>query len=212
LTLLMSAVGLGLWLFYQHQSPDPGRPPFSPSNRAAPSRISSCTNSRWSERPADRRDFAAGISTLDSALAALSETTVNGIYRKWIRPEATERQCLLMSRIAVAGWGFVLCLLAFLAGHLVRNEGLLNLAYKMPVLTYGPLLMVALFALARRGSFPAMAAGAAASVATALFLLVAKARGITTLDEFYIYPITCIVFAIVAAGLGALRKSSSTHL
>lgn len=109
-------------------------------------------------------------------------------------------------------WGVVLCLLAFLAGQLVRNEGLLNLAYKMPVLTYGPLLMVAFLALARRGSFPAMAAGASASVATALFLLVAKARGITTIDEFDIYPVTCLVFAAVAAGMGGLRKTPTKNL
>ncbi len=213
LTLLMSAIGLGLWLFYQHHPPDPGAAAFlaEQPSRAFPYFI-------MHELPPGVSGlliagiFAAGISTLDSALAALSETTVNGIYRKWIRPDATERQCLRMSRVSVVVWGFVLCLLAFVAGHLVRNEGLLNLAYKMPVLTYGPLLMVAFFALARRGSFPAMAGGATASVAVALALLVAKARGVTTLDEFYIYPITCLVFAAVAAGMGVFRKSLSTNL
>ena len=213
LTLLMSAIGLGLWLFYQHHPPDAAAAAFlaEQPSRAYPYFI-------VHELPQGVSGlliagiFAAGISTLDSALAALSETTVNGIYRKWIRPEATERQCLRMSRISVAAWGVILCVLAFLAGHLVRNEGLLNLAYKMPVLTYGPLLMVAFFALARRGSFASIAAGACVSVATALFLLVAKARGLITLDEFYIYPITCLIFAAVAAGAGAFRKTSSTKL
>ena len=199
LTLLMSAIGLGLWLFYQHQPPDPADATLLAEQ---PSRV--FPYFIMHELPPGVSGlliagiFAAGISTLDSALAALSETTVNGIYRKWIRRDASERQCLRVSRFSVAAWGVLLCLLAFLAGHLVRNEGLLNLAYKMPVLTYGPLLMVAFFALARRGSFPAMLGGATASVAAALVWLIARAQGLTALDEFYIYPVTCAVFLIVA--------------
>ena len=89
----------------------------------------------------------------------------------------TKRQCLRLSRISVVAWGIVLSLLAYLAGRLVQNEGLLNLAYKVPVLTYGPMLMIALFALARRGSFPAILSGALASVGGGLTLLVLKGAG-----------------------------------
>ncbi|MFZ9937915.1 MAG: sodium:solute symporter family transporter [Luteolibacter sp.] len=198
-SLLMAAVGLGLWLYYQHHALDAkaaallaGQP-----GRAYPYFI-------VHELPAGVSGlliagiFAAGISTLDSALAALSETTVNGIYRKWINPAADERKCLRMSRISVVGWGMVLSLLAYLAGRLVQDEGLLNLAYKVPVLTYGPMLMIALFALARRGSFKGILSAALVSVAVALTLVVLKSREVISLDEFYIYPITCLVFATVA--------------
>jgi SSS family transporter len=206
-TLLLSAVGLGVWLFYQHQKPDAAAAAFlaEQPSRAFPYFI-------MHELPVGVSGlliagiFAAGISTLDSALAALSETTVNGIYLKWIRPAASESQCLRMSRISVVGWGLVLSLLAYLAGRLVQNEGLLNLAYKVPVLTYGPLLMIALFALARKGSFPAILSGTIASVASALTLLVLIRRGITHLDEFWIYPISCVVFVSVAGAAGRLAS------
>jgi SSS family transporter len=210
-TFLIVGVGLGLWLYYQHNPLEADAAAFlaeQPSRaypyfivHALPVGVSGLLIAGI---------FAAGISTLDSALAALSETTVNGIYRKWIRPDASESRCMRLSRLAVVGWGIVLCLLAYFAGSLVQNQGLLNLAYKVPVFTYGPLLMIALFALARRGSFSSMAAGALASVATAVGLLVAKARGGVTFDEFYIYPITCVIFLIVASATGRRGKSPAT--
>ncbi|MCH7227029.1 sodium/solute symporter [Haloferula sp. A504] len=198
-SLLMSAVGLGVWLYYQHHALDAKAAAFlaEQPSRAFPYFI-------VHELPVGVSGlliagiFAAGISTLDSALAALSETTVNGIYRKWINPKADERRCLRLSRLAVVGWGIVLSLLAYLAGRLVQDEGLLNLAYKVPVLTYGTMLMIALFALARRGSSRAILSAALLSVAAALTLLVLKGRGVISLDELYLYPITCLVFAAVA--------------
>ena len=87
----MSAVGLGVWLYYQHHALTADAAAFlaEQPSRAFPYFI-------VHELPVGVSGlliagiFAAGISTLDSALAALSETTVNGIYRKWIRPDADE--------------------------------------------------------------------------------------------------------------------------
>lgn len=86
-TLMMAAVGLGLWLYYRHRPLDAEAAAFlaAQPSRAYPYFI-------VHELPAGVSGlliagiFAAGISTLDSALAALSETTVNGIYRKYCRP------------------------------------------------------------------------------------------------------------------------------
>ena len=197
-SLLMSAVGLGVWLYYQHHALPADAAAFlaEQPSRAFPYFI-------VHELPVGVSGlliagiFAAGISTLDSALAALSETTVNGIYRTWIRPDAGDAQCLRISRISVVAWAIVLSGLAYFAGHLIQNEGLLNLAYKVPVLTYGPMLMIAFCALARRGSFPAILSAALASVGSALVLLLLKGRAIIALDQFWIYPITCVVFAAV---------------
>lgn len=209
-SLLMAAVGLGLWLFYREHALDarsaaflteqPGRayPYFIVHN--LPTGVSGLLIAGI---------FAAGISTLDSALAALSETTVNGIYRKWINPAAGDRQCLRISRISVIAWGAVLSLLAYLAGKLVENEGLLNLAYKVPVLTYGPMLMIGLFALARRGSWRGILAGTFASVAAASALLALISSKVIRLDEFYIYPIACLVFAAVAFAMN-FRSPANT--
>ena len=210
-TLLLSGVGLGVWLFYQHNPPDAAAAAFlaEQPSRAFPYFI-------MHEMPVGVSGlliagiFAAGISTLDSALAALAETTVNVIYRKWVRPAASERQCLRMSRISVAGWGVALSLLAYLADRLVRNEGLLNLAYKVPVLTYGPLLMIALFALARRGSFAAILSGTIASAGSALALLILIRIDFVQLDEFWIYPVSCLVFLVVAGASGRMALSRNS--
>ncbi len=197
-TLLMTAVGLGVWLYYQHHALSPEHAAFlaeQPSRaypffvvRELPPGISGLVIGAI---------FAAGISTLDSALAALSETTVNGFYRTWIRPDASEGDCLTVSRISVVAWGVILSALAYLAAQFTRGEALLNLAYKAPILTYGPMLMIALFSLARWRQGAALVSGAIASLVTAAILLVLSMQAVIGLDEFWIYPITCLVFCAV---------------
>jgi len=209
---LMAAVGLGIWLFYQHMPLSPEHTAFlaEQPSRAYPFFV-------IHQLPVGISGliiagiFAAGISTLDSALAALSETTVNGYYRKWINPGASEKKILRISRISVVIWGLLLSGLAYLAGTLVQNEGLLNLAYKAPVVTYGPMLMIALCALLRRGNFRSMLLGSVVAVATSVLLLVLKARGIIDFDQFWIYPITCVVFAAVALLMGVARTGTDRH-
>lgn len=198
-TLLFTCVGLAVWLNFQHLGLDEAGAALlaDQPSRAYPYYI-------VNQLPAGVSGlliagiFAAGISTLDSALAALSETTVNGIYRKWVRPNATEQQSLRVSRLAVVTWAVVLSGLAYLAGRLVQDEGLLNLAYKAPILTYGPLLMIALCALKRWGSPAALITGALVAVAGSLALVVAKRYEVITMDEFWVYPISCVVFVVAA--------------
>ncbi|MFK7788321.1 MAG: hypothetical protein AB8C95_02355, partial [Phycisphaeraceae bacterium] len=174
-TLLFAAVGLAVWLNNQHFKLDAASTAMlaEQPSRAYPHFI-------LHQLPTGVSGlliagiFAAGISTLDSALAALSETSVNGIYRKWIRPDATEQQSIRISRFAVVGWAIALGSLAYIAGQFAQDEGLLNLAYKAPLLTYGPMLMIALCALKRWGSPPTMIVGGGAAVAVALALFIAK--------------------------------------
>ncbi len=195
-TGLMTCVGLGVWLYYQQH-------PLSPEHAAflaeQPSRAYPFFVAR--ELPPGISGlviaaiFAAGISTLDSALAALSETTVNGFYRKWIRPDASDKHCVTVCRISIVAWGIVLSALAYVAGQFAQGEALLNLAYKAPVLTYGPMLMIALFALARWNDTSALIPGACVSILTAMTLLVLSMKSMIKMDEFWIYPIACAVFA-----------------
>ncbi len=51
--------------------------------------------------------FAAGLSSLDSALNAMSSAFVTDFYRK-ARPGREERHYLTIARLGVAGWGVVL--------------------------------------------------------------------------------------------------------
>jgi len=196
-TLLMAAVGLGIWLYYQHFHLNVDEAAFltEQPSRAYPFFV-------VRELPIGLSGliiagiFAAGISTLDSALAALSETCVNGYYRKWFKPTASEAHILKVSRVSVVFWGIFLSLLAYAAGRLVQDEGLLNLAYKAPVLTYGPMLMIALLALFRRGNVRSIFVGSIAAVLSALTLLVSMSKGLVQIDQFWIYPISCLVFIV----------------
>ena len=212
-TLLMAAVGLGVWLFYNHNPLDPVA---ADTLAAQPSQAYPYFIVH--QLPVGVSGlliagiFAAGISTLDSALAALSETSVNGIYRKLINPEATEAQCMVFSRVSVVIWGIALSGLAYLAGQLIQDEALLNLAYKAPVVTYGPMLMIALIALWWRVSLSAVLVGCVAAVATAVASLVLIANELLAVDQFWLYPVTCMVF-VVTAGIteSIVRAGGQTH-
>lgn len=135
--------------------------------------------------------FAAGISTLDSALAALSQTTISGVYQRYVRPDASERHYLRASRLLIIAWAAVLGGLA-LGFHAYNTQGLLNLGLRVPGYVYGALLGIALLALWRRGSWPWIAAGVAASV---LAVLALQHIGVAF---FWWYPVAAIVVIAVA--------------
>lgn len=94
--------------------------------------------------------FAAAISSLDSALAALSQTSISLWYHGRAEHEMPEQKRLvLLSRLSVLGWA------AFLAGMTVvlyqlkeqADIKLLSLAFGMVSYTYGTLLAIFLLAL-----------------------------------------------------------------
>ena len=49
--------------------------------------------------------FAAAMSSADSALNSLSSSTIVDLYKRWLRPEASEAQALRASRISTLFWG-----------------------------------------------------------------------------------------------------------
>jgi len=212
ITLMMAVVGLGVWLYYRVNPLPPKIAAFlaEQPSRAYPYYV-------IDRLPAGLSGliiaaiFAAGISTLDSAIAALSETSINGFYKKYINKAGEDKHYLYASRVAVVAWGVILAGLAYAWGKLVQNEAMLNLAYKAPVLTYGPMLMIALCAINRRFTPIAIFTGTAMGVITALAMLVMNACGKgLVVDGFWIYPATCIVFVIGAGivSLGGVNKNS----
>ena len=108
--------------------------------------------------------FAAAISSLDSIMAALSQTTLSALYLPWRRRrreargpeeprEAREsreaRHTLAVSRALVLGWGLLLCAGAVGMQWVAREyDSILNLALAMSGYTGGALLAGVALALA----------------------------------------------------------------
>lgn len=115
--------------------------------------------------------FAAAISSLDSILAALSQTTLSLLYH----PErgeikVSERSLLRRSRALVIGWGFVLTGFTFLLNEVREGIPILPLAFGMTSYTVGPLLAIFLLAMTGRGSVRGLAIGTAISIVLVLFV------------------------------------------
>ncbi|QTN33220.1 sodium/solute symporter [Akkermansiaceae bacterium] len=113
--------------------------------------------------------FAAAISSLDSVLAALSQTSLSAIYgRERLEHEADGKRMVFRSRMAVVIWALILSGVAILlAGGYAQseNKNLIDLAFGMVAYTYGPLLGVLLAAiLPGRRSVRGLFVGVAASV------------------------------------------------
>ncbi len=96
--------------------------------------------------------FAAAVSSLDSILAALSQTTLSMIFGKERLSEtAHERRMVRLSRGLVVLWAALLVMAALLLSLNYEAEGdrdLIGLAFRMVAYVYGPLLGILILAIA----------------------------------------------------------------
>lgn len=166
-TALVSLVGVGLWAYYREH-------PMGPATLAAYAR----TNDRvfplfiTEVLPPGFKGlviagaFAAAISSLDSILAALSQTSLAVLYLPWRARRAgapgagragvddgpdDDRRALWVSRGFVALWAAVLCATAVGMQRLAAHYGsILDLALAMAGFTGGALLAGVALALLRR--------------------------------------------------------------
>lgn len=136
--------------------------------------------------------FAAGISTLDSALTALSHTTVLGLGKNYLGRlnNVSESKLVEYSRRGILIWGVLIGLIALLAIPL-QERGLLVLGFKASGIVYGSLMGIAILALMGRGHFAAIALSAFV-VSSLMGLLSAK-----EIHFFWWYPIgTCLTILL----------------
>jgi solute:Na+ symporter, SSS family len=113
--------------------------------------------------------LAAAMSSLDSALNALSSTFYIDIYKRYIRPETTEKHAVTISRYSVIIFAAVLAIVAMQCG---RTESVLWLGFKIFGYTYGAMIGVFLIAVLtdRRGNDIANVVIMVTSVLMVLFL------------------------------------------
>lgn len=127
--------------------------------------------------------FAAAISSLDSILAALSQTTLSLFYHPEDRTdeELSGLNLVVKSRMLVVMWGVLLTGFTFLLYIARDGIPILPLAFGMTSYTVGPLLAMFLCALWNRGSWRGLVIGTICSIILVLFMrmdvwvLVAKA-------------------------------------
>ena len=94
--------------------------------------------------------FATAISTLDSILAALSQSTISILYKPYIRSEGSDAHYVRASRIIVLIWGIVLTAFAISCHYIAqRFADLIQFALAMAAYTYGTLLGTFLLAFLR---------------------------------------------------------------
>lgn len=129
--------------------------------------------------------FAAAISSLDSILAALSQTTISLIHNPENNKDLDQNMLVRQSRKWVVIWGVSLTAFTILMNIVKDNLGvpILPLAFGMTSYTMGPLLGMFLCALIGKGSFKGILWGACASFILTMFVrmdvwvLVAKVTG-----------------------------------
>lgn len=239
-TVLMLFVGAALFVFYQLNPPtdpaimkemgwDEGQP--SKSDNVFPIWI-------VTELPTALRGlilagiFAAAISSLDSILAALSQTTLSLFHRTdHEMTESDHGKLVRASRVLVLVWGLLLTGFTFVLFE-VKEAGKVNvlpLAFGMTTYTVGPLLGMFLVALLGkgRGNLHGLIAGALLSFVLVVFvridvwiLLIDQVEGLkewlarlptyrlegetlkTTVASAWMWPIT----TLLTVGLGLLPK------
>ncbi len=91
--------------------------------------------------------FAAAMSSLDSALGAMSSSAITDLYRPLIRPAATEQECLLAARLVTIAFG---ALLAGVAVCFIGHTDLLEAAFGWASLIFGGLLGIFLLGVTTR--------------------------------------------------------------
>ena len=114
--------------------------------------------------------FAAAISSLDSILAALSQTTLSLIYS----PEKNQttlsaKQLMSRSRFLVVIWGVVLTGFTLLLS-VAQNIPILPLAFGMTTYTVGPMLGIFVCSILGKGSFRGLLTGCLISFLAVLFV------------------------------------------
>jgi len=116
--------------------------------------------------------FAAAISSLDSILAALSQTTLSLIYHpeKKSDEELESLNLVTKSRILVILWGVILTTFTIGLASVADDIPVLPLAFGMTAYTMGPMLGIFLCALLGRGNALGLSVGFALSFVMTMFV------------------------------------------
>ena len=116
--------------------------------------------------------FAAAISSLDSILAALSQTTLSLMYHPETKTdeELEKLDLVSKSRKLVIGWGIILTLFTLLLMKANEGVNVLSLAFGMTAYTMGPMLGLFLASMIGKASVRGLVIGVVSSLILVLFI------------------------------------------
>ncbi len=146
--------------------------------------------------------FAAVMSSIDSAFNSLAAATVQDIYARYVRPGASDRHYLRVSRGMTVGWGVLCTGFAFLVGGLAPTviEGINQIGSVF----YGPILAAFLLAIfSRRATGAAVIIGMLSGVAVNLGLRIGYADRVSWLWWNAIGCLTTVGSALALSRPGA---------
>lgn len=83
--------------------------------------------------------FAAAMSSVDSVLNALSAATIVDFYRRWWRPNASERSLVIAGRVTTMLWGVVATITAIV---MISGSSIIEQVNRVGSFFYGSLLGV----------------------------------------------------------------------
>ncbi len=148
--------------------------------------------------------FSAAMSSTSGEINSLSAVTVIDIYRRHIKPDASDRHYLIASRVATVFWG---CFAMGFAQYGKNFGALIQAVNVIGSLFYGGLLGVFVLAFFFRsvganGAFFGVLAGEAAIFAANLF---------TNISFLWFNVIGCVVVILVALAISRIFDPGQTH-
>jgi SSS family transporter len=223
-TVLMLSVGAALYVFYQQHPPTAAEAALfaKDADSVFPVWITTVLPPGVSGLILAGA-FAAAISSLDSALAALAQTSM-ALWHGRDGLEAADQQRLIRhSRWAVVGWGVALIVVAVGLQSIRGHINLLSLAFGMVAYTYGPMLGAFLLALSPlRRDIRGIIIGSVLSILLVLWVRpdlynILAGAGFLTAEQAvaarpkvnfaWLYPVTCLL--TLACGVLFGRKSKA---
>src|SRR5262249_24794064 len=146
--------------------------------------------------------FAAAMSATAGELSATATATVMDIYKRLLNTSASDAHYLMVSRLAVAFWGLVACIVAHVA---VQLGSLIEVVNRIGSIFYGSRLGVCVLALVFRR---ANGHGALAGLVAGISVVVAFAFHPATKGVSYLWhnPIGVAVVIVVGLTVSLLTK------
>jgi SSS family transporter len=151
--------------------------------------------------------FAAAMSSVAAELNSLATATVIDVYRRLMRPTASDAHYLRVSKLVTLGWGLVACGVASVA---VGLGSLIEVVNRFGSIFYGSLLGVFVLALGfKRSTGTGAFVGLLAGIGTVLvFAFHPATRGVSFLWH---NPLGVVVVVIVGSAVSLLTKPQAAR-